>query len=184
MKVIYYLVTNSKEYLNDPFHVFQQYFIQEHHLLHSLLITLAIALFLAIIFYFVFGFLSKRMCTPTTWWVLLLLTGVMTFFGTGATNGLKNSKSQHSLSFILEKKYSQIEPGVPKTEKQQYPQYKALKDKMDKGMFKVKPVLNMALTNLVLSILFFWIFSIVFRLIVPDSNTAKGVPNFLNKQKK
>lgn len=184
MRLIYFFVTRSKEFLNDSFHVYQEYFINQGHLLHSLLITIAIAVAFAILFYFIFGFAAKRMCKPSTWWVLLLMTAIVAFFATGATNGLISYNSQHSLKYILDDKFGKTEPGVPKTEKQKYPQYKAMCDKFAKGMFHVKPVLNMAITNFFLCPLFFWLLSILSRSIIPDSNAAKGSPRYLNNQQR
>lgn len=181
MKFIYYFVTHSNEYLKDSFHAYQTYFINQNHLMHSLLITLGIALFLAVLFYFVFGnsVKFKSLVSPASWWFMLLLTASVAFFATGATNGLKSSKSDHSLKYILDKKIRETDPDIPLVEKARYPEYKAMKEKFAKGMFHVKPVLYMALTNLVLGVLFFWIFSLVFRAIIPDGNMAKGSPRYL-----
>lgn len=176
----YYFVSHSKEFVNDRMRVFNQFFNLENHFLHAFLIALGIALLFAVLYYLLIGFRGKKMATLAVWFVMMALTAVVSFTVTGITTGLK-SKAKHSLNMILEDKlYQQSrKEDCTKNECTIYPQYKQMHDKFKKGMFYVKPVLNLALTNMLLSILFFWLFSIGFRLILPERNVCKCLPRKL-----
>ncbi len=182
MKGIYHFVFHTAEYKGDSFNAYWEFFISQGHLLHVFLISLGIALLSAIIFYLVFGQrLWRKLSSPTAWWVTLAITGCLTFFGTGNSCGLTSNK-HHSLNQVLDKKMDiQVskEGVLDKTQCSQYNRYSNMKDNFGKGMFKVKPVLAMATTNAVISILTFWLLSIMARMIISTGNTAKGSPRFL-----
>lgn len=181
MKTIpYYFVSHSKEFINDRLRVYNQFFNLENHFLHAFLIALGVALLFAVIYYLLIGFRLKKLATLAVWFVMLALSAVTSFTATGISSGLK-SKSKHSLNMILEDKFKKqaVKEDCTKQECTIYPQYKQMHDKFRKGMFHVKPVLNLALTNMLLSVLFFWIFSVVFRLVLPERNVCKCLPRRL-----
>lgn len=184
LQFFYSLVFQSKEYKADSTKAFYEFFVNQGHLLHVFLISVAIALVVALVFYLAFGHpKTKNLCSPAAWWISFAVVGVLAFFVTGNSCGLV-SRQSHSLRQVLEKKINEqveYEGVLSKTEVSKYPQYQKMIDNFNKGMFHVEPVVRMAVTDCLVALFFFWVFSVALRAMIPHSNPAKGSPRYLKQ---
>lgn len=152
MKAIYFFVTSLKDYKRCDWDLFINYFDKGNGFLTAFLIAVGISLVFALFYYVVLG---RKFSTSKVgyWFVCLALSGLVSF-GTTATiadAGLKNE-----ISVI---KRDKIRNGADKSEVEKVEK----KLKKETKFTKCNVTQDIAIENLFFSLLFFYVFSLVFK---------------------
>lgn len=178
MEWIYFAVKSCQAWskdLHDGLGVYKHYFIQEGGFIEAFWIALLSALVLAAIYYLVIGFASKKTSTLVVWIVMFVLSMCASFVITDINTGM-GSNGKSGLSKTLEQQWKDVsEEGDNDYEDV----YRNMKTDFRKGLVKVAPVRNLCITNVVVTAIFYYLFSIIFCLILPASNYAKNYPHKL-----
>jgi len=160
MNIIYFAVRQAEIY-NEKLGVFKTYFEANDGFRSAFLLALGIAAVCAIIYYII-ARIKFSWPSLTTWLVTLVACGAISFFATGIQTGIhaKDGRLPQTLQTVWSKKSQSL------TE-QQKQDSKAKKTKIenefskDKSYFSSSPVNRLCWTNVCISIVFFYLFSII-----------------------
>ena len=155
--------------------VYKTYFENGGGFTQAFIIAVCAALVLAIIYYVVIGFINKRASTLTVWFIMFALSLGGSFFITDVATGI-GSNGKSGISKTQEKIWTDISEDADDDQKAAH---KNMIADFHKGLVKATPVMKVCLTNLVITALCYYIFSIIFCLILPASNYAKNHPHKL-----
>lgn len=160
MNFIYFLVTNAAIY-KDKLGACKAYFENGGGFLTAFLWAVGIALIFAAIYYII-ARASFKWPSLLTWVVTLLLCGTASFVATGYETGIKQKGG--AFPTVVEKQYQKKVKNT--TPEQRMPLDKArteLQRQFKKSFLSSSPVNRLCWTNVVLSIIFFYVFSIIFN---------------------
>lgn len=158
MNFIYFVVKSAPTF-NDKLKACQQYFINDGGFTSAFLLALGIAAVFAILYYII-SQVSFKWPSLTTWIITLVVCGCVSFFATGMQTGIhsKGGKFPHVVEKQFNKRCADLTP------EERVPLEKAqadLKHEFKKSYFGSSPVNRLCWTNFVLSMVFFYIISIV-----------------------
>lgn len=159
MSFLYFLVTSSKAYA-DKLGVYKEYFVNNGGFTSAFLIALGVAFAVALIYY-VACRMSFSWARMSTWVVTLFVAGAISFGVTGFATGI--SARTGALPQTVERMYKKkvSVPGADKTVLDKTKQ--DIRREQNKGMFGCNPVNRLCWTNFVLTIIFFYLFSLLFN---------------------
>lgn len=160
MSFIYFLATSSQMF-KDKLSFYTTYFEKDGHFLSLFIGAIVVALIFAIVYYLICR-MSFSFSRVLTWVVTLFIAGAASFCYTGVSFGLGNNHG--TMPIALEKQFKKKATGL--TEEQKAPlvaEKNKIRKELNKGFFAANPVNRVCWTNFVLTMIFFYIFSILFN---------------------
>lgn len=159
MNIIYFAVTHAKNYEEDPLTVFTTYFETNHGFRSAFLLAVGIAAVCAIIYYII-ARIKFSWPSLTTWLVTLVACGAISFFATGVQTGIhaKSGRLTQTLDDVCKERSDKVTE-----EKRQVntSNKKKIQGEFRKSYFSSSPVNRLCWTNVCISIVFFYLFSII-----------------------
>lgn len=154
-----YFYVKAAPIFNDKIKACQQYFINEGGFTNALILALCIAAIFAIIYYVV-AHVSFKWPSLTTWIVSMVVCGGVCFFATGIQTGIHAKGG--AFPKTVEKEFKKRTSDLTPEERAPLEQAKTkLQHEFKKSYFGSSPVNRLCWTNFVISIVLFYIFSIV-----------------------
>lgn len=172
MDTIYFFVTSCKYYKDDyqALQVFKTYFFNQGGFTEAFWIAVISALVMAFIYYILIGFISKKLSNLGIWIAALVIALCASFFITDYNTGM--SRRNYGLSTVIENRYS----NVGGSDSDYVAEYTNMKKDFKKGIVKVTPVRRLCETNVIITLVFFAVTSLVFCYILPAKNYARNYP--------
>ena len=159
MKIFYFLVTGLQDYKKCEWGLLKTYFEDNGGFLMAFFIAIGIALIMSLLFYVVMG--RKFSLSKLSVWVgMLVLSGILSFGVTAWSTGVFASPKA---SYGLPKQIKTLED---QRRKQQDPKAAEIANKLRTEQLdfgKNKTVRTVAIMNLFYTLLFFYLFSLVFK---------------------
>lgn len=159
MSFLYFLVTSSKLY-SDKLGVYKEYFVNNGGFTSAFLIAVGVAFIVALLYY-VGCRMSFSWARTSTWVITFIVAGAISYGATGIATGISSKRG--ALPQTVERMYKKkiSVPGADKTVLDKAKQ--DIKREQNKGMFGCNPVNRLCWTNFILTLIFFYIFSILFN---------------------
>ncbi len=161
MKAIYFLVSSSSWYKENPLKVFTEYFEKQGGFTDAFLMAAIVAAVVCVLYYVICRF-SFSWSKVGTWLVALVLTGCISFAATGMQTGIHKGDRGALPHVLQEQVKKQKKAGLSDSQKSKINKDQAkLKREFAKPYFVSAPVDMLCYSNVVYSMILFYIFSLV-----------------------
>lgn len=162
MKFLYFLVTDCKAYA-DKLDAFKYFFEKEGGFTAAFLVAIGVAFVFALIYY-LFCFRSFSWAKTGSWLCTLVVAACVSFAATGYATGMSQKKTaktgiRHAIELKYQEKVETQAMDISELDSARANIHKGL----DKGMFTSPVIFRLCITNFVLTLLLFYIFSICFN---------------------
>lgn len=162
MKFLYFLVTGCKAY-GEKLGAYKYYFETEGGFTSAFLLALGVA-FVAALLYYLFCRKSFSFAKIGSWIVTMLVAAAVSFALTGWATGMyqkKNAKTgiRHAVELQYQEKAEAQTMDITELDNARANIHKGL----DKGMFTSPAIFRLCLSNFIITIILFYIFSLLFN---------------------